>query len=123
MQQTTWGGDDAGLIADDSSAHVHIGRTYGQVHQPIVPDAAGRLDAPGEQNITAHPVDLGILHPARFSGRIVKGRMSLTGRPDRHDRDAGPGAARVWQGAEDADVPDLPAAGGGGGGADGEVGC
>ena len=76
--QGTWGGDNAGLIADDTSAHVHIGCTYGQVHQPIVPDAAGRFDVPGEQNITAHPVDLGVLHPARFSGRIANGRMSLT---------------------------------------------
>lgn len=76
--QGTWGGDNAGLIADDTSAHVHIGCTYGQVHQPIVPDAAGRFDVPGEQNITAYPVDLGVLHPARFSGRIASGRMSLT---------------------------------------------
>ena len=76
--QGTWGGDNAGLIADDTSAHVHIGCTYGQIHQPIVPDAQGRFDVPGEQNITAHPVDLGVLHPARFHGRIANGRMSLT---------------------------------------------
>jgi len=74
----TWGGENAGLIADDSSAHVHIGCTYGSIHQQIVPDADGRFDVPGEHNITAHPVDLGVLHPARFSGRITGGRMSLT---------------------------------------------
>jgi len=74
----TWGGENAGLIADDTSAHVHIGCTYGSVHQQIVPDADGRFDVPGEQNITAHPVDLGVLHPARFSGRITGGRMTLT---------------------------------------------
>ncbi|MDP3910670.1 MAG: hypothetical protein Q8Q14_09790 [Gemmatimonadales bacterium] len=75
----TWGGENAGLIADDTSAHVHIGCTYGRIHQAIVPDAQGRFDVPGEQNITAHPVDLGILHPARFSGRITPdGRMTLT---------------------------------------------
>jgi len=73
----TWGGENAGLIADDTSAHVHIGCTYGNVHQGIVPDASGRFDVPGEQNITAHPVDLGVLHPARFSGRVEGGRMSL----------------------------------------------
>src|SRR5437899_11405768 len=39
----TWGGDNAGLIADDTSAHVHIGCTYGNVHQPIVADAHGRF--------------------------------------------------------------------------------
>jgi len=67
----TWGGDNAGLIADDTSAHVHIGCTYGNVHQPIVADAHGRFDLPGEQDITAHPVDRGILHPARFSGSVL----------------------------------------------------
>ncbi len=73
----TWGGQNAGLMADDSSAHVHIGCTYGNVHQQIVPDASGKFDVPGEQNITAYPVDRGILHPARFSGSVVAGSMTL----------------------------------------------
>ena len=74
----TWGGENAGLIADDTSAHVHIGCTYGNVHQQIVPDANGRFDVPGEQNITAHPVDLGVMHPARFTGRVTGITMTLT---------------------------------------------
>src|SRR5688572_14302869 len=74
----TWGGENAGLIADDTSAHVHIGCTYGNIAQPIIPDDDGRFDVPGVQNITAHPVDLGVLHPARFTGRVVGGRMELT---------------------------------------------
>ena len=74
----TWGGENAGLIADDTSAHVHIGCTYGNISQEIVPDAWGRFDVPGQQNITAHPVDLGVMHPARFSGRVVGGSMTLT---------------------------------------------
>jgi len=74
----TWGGENAGLIADDTSAHVHIGCTYGNIHQEIIPDAEGRFDVPGQHNITAHPVDLGVLHPARFSGRVEGGRMTLT---------------------------------------------
>jgi hypothetical protein len=74
----TWGGENAALIADDTSAHIHIGCTYGNVHQQIIPDSDGRFDVPGEQNITAHPVDRGILHPARFSGRVSRGIMMLT---------------------------------------------
>jgi hypothetical protein len=74
----TWGGENAVLIADDTSAHVHIGCTYGNIHLLIAPDTDGRFDVPGVQNITAHPVDLGILHPARFSGRISGGSMTLT---------------------------------------------
>ena len=73
-----WGGENAALIADDSSAHVHIGCTYGKIHQLIVPDADGRFVVPGEQNITAHPVDAGIFHPAQFSGRIMGNNMTLT---------------------------------------------
>ena len=74
----TWGGENAGLIADDTSAHVHIGCTYGNISQEIVLDLTGRFDVPGKQNITAHPVDLGVLHPARFTGRVEGGRMTLT---------------------------------------------
>ena len=76
--QGTWGGENAALIADDTSAHVHIGCTYGTVHQAIELDDAGYFDVPGEQNITAHPVDLGVMHPARFSGRVLRGIMTLT---------------------------------------------
>jgi len=73
-----WGGENAALIADDTSAHVHIGCTYGNIHQLLVPDAEGRFVVPGEHNITAHPVDRGIFHPAQFSGRIVGTSMTLT---------------------------------------------
>jgi len=76
--QVTWGGENAAVIADDTSAHVHIGCTYGNVHQAIEPDDGGFFDVPGEQNITAHPVDLGVMHPARFSGRVLHGTMTLT---------------------------------------------
>lgn len=74
----TWGGDNAGLIATDSSAHVHIGCTVGDVHQQLVADSSGRFDVPGIYNITAYPVYRGPDHPARFSGRIVGREMSLT---------------------------------------------
>ena len=73
-----WGGENAALIADDSSAHIHIGCTYGDVHQRIILDHDGRFDVPGEQNITAHPVDRGILHPARFVGRVIGSSLTLT---------------------------------------------
>jgi hypothetical protein len=73
-----WGGENAAFIADDTSAHVHIGCTYGNISQEIVLDARGRFDIPGKQNITAHPVDLGVMHPARFSGRVQGGLMTLT---------------------------------------------
>ena len=73
-----WGGENAALIADDSSAHIHIGCTYGDVHQQILPGPDGRFDVAGVQDITAHPVDRGILHPARFVGRVVGSSLTLT---------------------------------------------
>jgi hypothetical protein len=60
------------------SAHVHIGCSYGNIRQQIVPTADGRFDVPGEQNIAAHPVDRGIMHPARFRGRILDSTLTLT---------------------------------------------
>lgn len=74
----TWGGDNAGLIATDSSAHVHIGCTVGDIHQQLVADSSGRFDVPGIYNITAYPVYRGPDHPARFSGQIFGREMSLT---------------------------------------------
>src|SRR5207247_2730517 len=63
----TWGGDNAALIADDTSAHAHIGCTYGNVHQQIVADASGKFDVPGEHGITAYPVDRGIKTCASYA--------------------------------------------------------
>src|SRR5205809_6847100 len=67
----TWGGDNAGLIADDSSAHVHIRCTFGNVHQTIVPDAAGRLDVPGDYVLRAYAVYGGPTLPARLRGSVT----------------------------------------------------
>ena len=74
----TWGGDNAGLIADNTDVHVHIGCTLGNATGPIRPDANGRFEATGTYNVDAHPVDRGITHPARFTGQIVGETMLLT---------------------------------------------
>src|SRR3989442_659324 len=80
-----WGGENAALIADDTSAHVHIGCTYGNIHQLLVPDAEGRFVVPGEHNITAHPVDRGVFHPAQFSGRVVGSARPVSRMDFAHD--------------------------------------
>src|SRR6266568_1568963 len=74
----TWGGENAGLIATDSSAHVHIGCTAGDAKQALVADSAGRFDVPGLYNITLYPVARGPDHPARFFGWTDGHTMSLT---------------------------------------------
>jgi hypothetical protein len=74
----TWGTKDAGFIVSDTAAHTHVGCTYGDVHQGIALDEQGRFDVPGQYNINAYPVDLGILHPARFIGLVEGSRLTLT---------------------------------------------
>ena len=102
----TWGGDNAGVIVTDTSAHVHIGCTVGDVHQPLETDPEGRFDVPGLYNITAYPVYRGPDHPARFTGRIDGKVMTLTVHGGRARSGAGP----VREGAADGPVPDLPGA-------------
>jgi len=55
----TWGGNNAVLMALDTTAHVHIGCTAGDTKQAIVTDDQGRFDVPGMYNITLHPVARG----------------------------------------------------------------
>ncbi len=74
----TWGGDNAGLIVNNTDVHVHIGCTLGDALGPINPDANGRFVATGTYNVDAYPVDRGITHPATFSGQIVAQTMTLT---------------------------------------------
>ena len=74
----TWGGDNAGLIVNDTDVHVHIGCTLGDAVGPIHPDADGRFEATGTYNVDAYPVNRGIDHPARFTGQITGQLMTLT---------------------------------------------
>lgn len=74
----TWGGDDAGLIVSTDGAHAHIGCTLGDVAGPIFLDAEGRFDVAGQWNVDAYPIDRGILHPARLSGRTDGRTLTLS---------------------------------------------
>lgn len=74
----TWGGENAGMIVTANDVHVHIACTLGNTVGPIHPDADGRFEATGTYNVDAYPVDRGITHPARFSGRIIGKTMTLT---------------------------------------------
>src|SRR3989475_13313456 len=74
----TWGGENAGLIAFDTTAHVHIGCTAGDTKQALVADEQGRFDAPGRYNITLYPVARGPHHPPRFTGSTHRAPKSAT---------------------------------------------
>jgi hypothetical protein len=68
LQVGTWGGNNAGLIVTDTSAHLHIGCTYGNVSGAIAVDMDGHFDVASSHNVSAFPVDRGVLMPARLVG-------------------------------------------------------
>lgn len=71
-----WGGENAGVVVGDTSMHVHIGCTVGDGPRPFTSN--GRFEITGRYNITAHPVDLGVFHPAIFTGRVSGNTLTLT---------------------------------------------
>ena len=74
----TWGGENAGLIATDTVAHVHIGCTLGYTKDRILVGVDGSFEVTGTYNVDAFPIDRGIIHPARFTGRVSGNTMTLT---------------------------------------------
>ena len=66
----TWGGENAGLIVSAERVHVHFGCTYGDITGRVAVAAGGAFEASGQHNVDAFPVDLGVFHPARYSGRM-----------------------------------------------------
>ncbi|HEV2749828.1 MAG TPA: hypothetical protein VGV12_04815 [Gemmatimonadales bacterium] len=78
VEAGVWGGDNAGAIVSDTSAHVHIGCTAGDTKQALVADSTGHFDVSGLYNITLYPVARGPDHPARFFGWTDGHVMSLS---------------------------------------------
>jgi len=109
--QGTWGGQNAGLMAFDTTAHVHIGCTAGDTKQALVADEQGRFDVPGRYNITLYPVARGPDHPARFIGSTDGVVMTLTVTLTDTAVTLGPVRLVLGGGAADGAVPDLPQAG------------
>jgi hypothetical protein len=85
----TWGGDNAGAIVDESAMHLHIGCTLGDAPRPTL-KFPGRFEVLGEYNVDAYPVNLGEVHPARFSGTVVGRVMRVTVVLTDIDRTIGP---------------------------------
>src|SRR5215468_4678256 len=66
----TWGGDSAGMIVDDSSAHFHVACTFGDVSGRIFVNRDGSFDASGSYMLRAYPIAIGPSMPAHFVGQI-----------------------------------------------------
>jgi hypothetical protein len=78
----TWGGDSGGLIVGDSSAHLHVGCTFGDILGRITVDPQGRFDVAGTYMLRAYPVTVGPAVPARFTGRITGTTITITATVD-----------------------------------------
>jgi len=74
----TWGGENAGLIVNDTIAHVHVACTLGNFPAPVTVDENGRFNVTGSYVLRAYPVFVGPYHPAQFAGQISGSRLTLT---------------------------------------------
>lgn len=74
----TWGGENAGMIVQDSVAHVHVGCTYGDFRLPFALEADGRIAAAGSYLLRAYPVAAGPTLPARLDGRLDGELLTFT---------------------------------------------
>jgi hypothetical protein len=72
----TWGGDNAGLIVNDTIAHAHIGCTLGNFPAPVALER-GRFSVTGAYVLRAYPVYIGPELPAQFTGEIDGNRLTL----------------------------------------------
>lgn len=72
LTEGTWGGDDTGLIVNDTVAHVHFGCTYGNFPAPVELDEEGRFSVSGEYVLQAYPIVVGPPMPAELVG-VVEG--------------------------------------------------
>lgn len=74
----TWGGDNAGLLLQDSLAHVHVGCTNGFFPAPIRLDSQGRFKITGRYVLRAYPVQIGPDLPAQLAGVLVGNQLTFT---------------------------------------------
>jgi hypothetical protein len=74
----TWGGDNAGLIVDDTLAHVHVGCTNGDFPAPVALDTHRRFSVAGSYLLRAYPIAVGPTVPARMTGVLDGATLTLT---------------------------------------------
>jgi len=73
----TWGGNGAGVIVQDTSMHVHIGCTFGDVSGRVQLNN-GSFDVNGRYMLHAYPITVGPTVPARFTGTVVGKIATIT---------------------------------------------
>jgi hypothetical protein len=74
----TWGGDSAGMIVSDTSLHLHVGCTFGDVSGRVRVNADGSFEVVGNYTLHAFPILVGPTDPARFTGKISGATVTVT---------------------------------------------
>ena len=74
----TWGGDSAGMVVSDSSTHLQIACTYGDVAGRVPLAADGSFSASGSYMLRAYPVPLLPSDPALFRGVTDGSTVTVT---------------------------------------------
>jgi hypothetical protein len=74
----TWGGDLGGLIVEETSMHLHVGCTFGDVPGRVIVDDDGRFDVAGDYMLRAYPIAVGPAVPARFTGQLTGTTLTIT---------------------------------------------
>lgn len=73
-----WGGEDAGVIVEDTVTHVHVGCTFGDFIAPVPLDASKRFSVSGSYILRAYPVQVGPPLPAQLSGVVEGDRLTFS---------------------------------------------
>ncbi|HEY2375231.1 MAG TPA: hypothetical protein VGH98_04595 [Gemmatimonadaceae bacterium] len=73
----TWGGNGAAIIVNDTSMHVHVGCTFGDVSGRVQLDQ-GAFDVAGSYMLRAYPITVGPTVPARFTGTVLGKIATIT---------------------------------------------
>jgi hypothetical protein len=66
----TWGGDTGGFIVSDTTAHLHIGCTFGDVKGRIAINEQGNFAVTGSYMLKAYPIQVGPTMPATIFGHV-----------------------------------------------------
>ena len=106
-----WGGDSAGMIVGDTSMHLHVGCTFGDVSGRINVASDGSFDVEGTYTLHAFPIAVGPTDPARFTGRVDRHDRNCDGNDSGHraapDRRARAGRGLAWRDTAVRPVSDL----------------
>ena len=70
------------MIVSDTSMHLHIGCTFGDVSGRIQVGDDGTFDVVGSYTLHAYPIQVGPSDPARFTGKVVGATATVTATVD-----------------------------------------